>query len=52
MGEDEVECSWLKMVRVGKGQKAWVLDVAASVNVCKDQAMFDTLYTSGEYSHI
>ena len=29
----------------------WVMDSAASKHICRDQEMFDTLKTDGEFSH-
>ena len=29
----------------------WVMDFAASKHICKDQQMFDTLKTNGEFNH-
>ena len=29
----------------------WVIDFASSKHICKDQVMFDTLKTNGEFGH-
>ncbi len=47
VGDDEVYLATSEEV----AKSEWVMDSAASMHICRDQAMFDTLKTDGEFGH-